>query len=128
MIGHSWGGDEAIELASDRRIPGSVDLLIQLDSWGLGDEVLPSGVRHGLNYYQIRTSWWELQGATSVRGSMDVYVEGLYQNHNVSDADITHTQIDDALFDRTPVDYDRVFGSEPDLHVRITDKLMDKCS
>lgn len=128
VIGHSWGGDEAIELASDARVPVAVDVLVQLDSWGRGDEVLPSGVRRGLNYYQISTSLWEIQGATSVRGSTNVHVEGLYEDQQVTDADITHTQIDDALFGRTAADYARVFGSEPDLHDRITGELMNTCS
>ena len=128
VIGHSAGGAEAIELASDRRI-SAVDVLVQLDSVGVGDEVLPRGVRRGLNYYQISTGLFQdIQGATSVGGSTDVYVEGLYQQQRVTDADITHTEIDDALFGRTAAEYARVFGSEPDLHDRITGKLMDTCS
>ena len=122
LIGHSWGGDEAIELASDSEIP-AVDLLIQLDSVGRGDEVLPSSVGRGLNYYQISTG--EPQGARHVSGSTDVHVEHRYR---VSDADITHMQIDDARFDRTPADYMRLFGSKPDLHAQIAVDLAHACS
>ena len=68
VIGHSWGGDTAIELAGEFLVPAEVDvaLLIQLDSVGLKDDELPDGVAKGVNYFQIRAGRdpRDLQGET----------------------------------------------------------------
>ena len=57
LIGHSAGGDAAIQLASDLTGDvGSVALLIQLDSVGLADSHLPDRVERGVNYFQ-RSTW-----------------------------------------------------------------------
>lgn len=118
VIGHSFGADASIELVTDLLAPAGipVDLLIQLDSVGLGDEVLPAGVALGLNYYQVSTSLFEPQGETFVAGSENFQVEVLY---GVSDADITHTTIEEPLFEYSETAYAALFGAQPDLFARI---------
>lgn len=92
IIGHSLGGDSVIELAEDFLLPAgkNVDLTIQIDSVGVGDEVLPSNVDTGINYFQESTGLLEPQGAMSVQGATDINVETLF-----GDPTITHTSIDD---------------------------------
>lgn len=83
LVGHSFGGDTAIEIAQDlagERI--CVDLLIQIDSVGVGDEVLPKNVTKGVNLWS--TSREGLNGASNVKGSTNIGI------HNT-----THTDIDD---------------------------------
>ena len=56
IVGHSGGGDNAIELVKDN--PGiKVDLLITLDTqdpkpYGVDDNNVPSNVKNAINYYQ----------------------------------------------------------------------------
>ncbi|NES70143.1 MAG: PEP-CTERM sorting domain-containing protein [Okeania sp. SIO2D1] len=93
VIGHSFGGDTAIDdFASDLLLPANqmVDLLIQIDSVGIGDEQLPNNVKNGINYYQISEGIFEPQGAQNVMGSMNINVEQLFTGKS-----ITHTSIDD---------------------------------
>ncbi|NCS12995.1 MAG: DUF2974 domain-containing protein [Microcystis aeruginosa G13-09] len=53
VIGHSYGGDTAILLAKElKKRNRRVDLLVQVDSVGSSDDVLPSNVAKGINYYQ----------------------------------------------------------------------------
>jgi len=84
LVGHSYGGDSVIEVAkalAKERI--CVDLLIQIDSVGVGDEEKPSNVNTGVNIWS--TSWWSLiWGASSVEGSTNIGVDNT-----------THTGIDD---------------------------------
>jgi pimeloyl-ACP methyl ester carboxylesterase len=57
VYGHSMGGWAVIKLArrlEKARIP--VELAVQIDSVGLGDEVVPRNVKSAANYYQ-RTVW-----------------------------------------------------------------------
>ena len=70
LIGHSFGADSAIELVTDFLSPAGipVDLLIQLDSVGIDDDVLPPGVFEGFNYYQISTGFFEPEGEPFVAG------------------------------------------------------------
>ena len=91
LIGHSLGGDSVIELADTLLRPAgaSVDLAIQIDSVGIGDEVLSQNVARGINYFQRSTGFFEPQGATFVRGSENLNVELLF-----NDPTITHTSID----------------------------------
>lgn len=92
LIGHSFGGDTIIDdLATDRLLPNNimVDLTIQIDSVGSGDEKLPDNVKMGINYYQISTGTFEPQGEQNVMGAMNINVEELFD-----DKTITHTTID----------------------------------
>lgn len=128
LIGHSFGADEAIELAGDQRLVPAVDLLVQIDSRGVGNSVLPAGVRRGFHYFQVDTI--EVVGmtlefrATPVRRSRNIPVEFVY---GVSPSDIIHTNIDDPLFGRTTTEYQRLFGSQPDLYTRIKGHLQEAC-
>lgn len=92
IIGHSLGGDAVIELTKDYLLPVNkfVDLTIQIDSVGVGDELIPGNVIKAFNYYQISTGLLEPQGATNVVGATNINVESLF-----SDNTITHTSIDD---------------------------------
>ena len=126
LIGHSFGADSAIELVTDFLSPAGipVDLLIQLDSVGIDDDVLPPGVFEGFNYYQISTGFFEPEGEPFVAGSTNYQVEDLY---GVTNADITHTTIDCALFAYTQAAYAALFGSQPDLYSRIVDHIAVAC-
>ena len=124
--GHSFGGDAAIELAESFLAPAGidVDLLIQFDSVGVGDEVLPANVAEGINYYQVSTGLFEPQGEDFVAGSTNHQVEVLY---GVTNSDISHTEIDCPLFDYTPAGYAALFGAQPDLYARIEERVEDLC-
>lgn len=126
LAGHSFGGNSAIELVTDFLDPAgiTVDLLIQFDSVGTSDDVLPSSVVEGINYHQTSTGIFEPQGVASVAGSSNYKVETLY---GVGDSDITHTQIDCPLFERNPVDYAALFGTQPDLYERILQRVFEIC-
>lgn len=81
IVGHSWGGDSAIEIAKKLKKKGiCVDLLIQIDSVGWGDSKLPSNVRQGLNLYQTDD---RPRGEHPVRGSLNIRLD-----------DSSHTDID----------------------------------
>ncbi len=121
--GHSFGGDAAIELATDFLLPAGipVDLLYQFDSVGNGDETLPAGVVQGYNFWQVSTGGiLEPQGEAVVAGSINEQVEQFYTVGGVVDnSSITHTEIDCPLFERTPAQYLALFGPKPDLFDRI---------
>ena len=130
LIGHSYGGAAAIQLASDLTDDvRSVALLVQLDSWGATDDHLPDRVERGVNYFQ-RSTWREsrdltdLQGETFVNGSDNYRVEATY---GVSDDRVTHTNVDDARFGSDPQEYRRDFRAQRDLHARIKDLVEEAC-
>lgn len=89
LVGHSLGGDSVIELAEDYLSQRHVDLTVQIDSVGIGDEVLPTNVGVGFNYFQISTGFFEPQGAMFVSGATNINVETYFK-----DPTITHTSID----------------------------------
>lgn len=103
IAGHSWGGNAMIRLATDWLLPAGieVDASFQFDSvdifdGGLGDDVLPSNVHYGYNFYQIPTSIFEPGGEQFVAGALNINAEDFY-----NDPTITHTSIDNdtRLFD-----------------------------
>lgn len=89
VVGHSLGGAAAVT-ATALSAPRVIDLLIQIDSVGVLDEVRPANAERGINYYQISEGLFEPQGATFVFGSENINVEVLF-----GDPSITHTSIDD---------------------------------
>ena len=104
LIGYSGGGLSAIRTATGQS-PSPIDLLVQIDSYepltgrDQEDEVLPSNVQTGINYYQqrnrfnfFRPGWdlFDLGGARNVNGSENMNVEKLF-----GDRSITHRTIDD---------------------------------
>ena len=130
LIGHSWGGATAIQLASaPTDAVGSVALLVQLDSVGLSDDQLPDRVDRGVNYFQRSTlresgDVTDLPGEDFVTGSDNYRVEAMY---GVSDDKVTHTTIDDARFAFRPREYRAIFGGQRDLHARIEELVEDAC-
>jgi pimeloyl-ACP methyl ester carboxylesterase len=96
LIGHSFGGSSTLQLANDylKPINLDVDLTIQIDPVqnfipGARNDVLPTNVDVGFNYYQISTSFFEPQGEDFVQGATNINAEILY-----NDTTITHTSID----------------------------------
>jgi pimeloyl-ACP methyl ester carboxylesterase len=96
LIGHSFGGNSALQLADEylRPLSVTVDLTVQIDPVknflpGAND-VLPSNVEVGFNYYQISTGFLEPQGEDFVTGATNFNAEMLF-----NDTSITHTSIDD---------------------------------
>ncbi len=97
LVGHSFGGSTALQVAHDELKPLGirVDLTIQLDSVrnlidGAANNVLPTNVDVGINYYQISTGLLEPQGEDFVSGAANFNVETVF-----GDTTITHTSIDD---------------------------------
>jgi pimeloyl-ACP methyl ester carboxylesterase len=96
LVGHSFGGNSALQLADDYLSPFNVtvDLTVQIDpvkNFIAGaNDVLPSNVDVGFNYYQISTGFLEPQGEDFVNGATNFNVEVLF-----NDTTITHTSIDD---------------------------------
>ena len=118
LAGHSFGANSAIEFATDFLLPAgiAVDRIFLFDSVGANDGSLPANVVLGFNYHQEGTGRFEPQGESNVQGATNVYVE---QAYGVSDADITHTEIDCPLFERSESAYAALFGSQPDLYARV---------
>lgn len=103
IAGHSWGGNATIRLATEWLLPAdiTVDASFQFDSvdifdGGLGDNVLPSNVTNGYNFYQIPTGFFEPGGDRNVAGALNFNAEDFF-----NDTSITHTSIDNdtRLFD-----------------------------
>jgi pimeloyl-ACP methyl ester carboxylesterase len=96
LVGHSFGGNSALQLAGDYLSPlnVTVDLTVQIDPvknfFPGANDVLPSNVEVGFNYYQISTGFLEPQGEDFVSGATNINAE-VYFN----DTTITHTSIDD---------------------------------
>lgn len=89
LIGHSWGGDSAIEVANSiDGGSGSFSKLVQIDSVGIGDDKKPANVASGLNYFQSSTNG-DLQGEKYVEGSINIDAEKHFGKQ------LTHTGIDD---------------------------------
>ncbi|HKS41410.1 MAG TPA: hypothetical protein VJX74_12425 [Blastocatellia bacterium] len=66
IIGHSLGGWAVIKLA--RRLEKAsipIELTVQLDSVGIGDEVVPGNVKFAINYYQ--RNQWPIRGEKRIR-------------------------------------------------------------
>ncbi len=83
LVGHSFGGDSVVEIAKLLKKKGiCVDLMIQLDSVGVGDEVKPSNVEKGVNIWNKSKDG--IDGASKVTGSENIPMSGT-----------THTGIDD---------------------------------
>ncbi len=123
VIGHSWGGDVAIDFASE--VGFDIDLLIQIDSvrrpttfFG-GSRRPPTSVKRRLNYFQ-RGDWPEGEAT-----STEIPVERAY---NVGYEIITHTTIDQPFFGFTEAAYDSHFGSQSDLYARINGEVEVACS
>lgn len=118
VAGHSFGANAAIEFAAgDLAMAGlPVDVLVQFDSVGANDGVLPGSVVAGFNYHQVSTGFFEPEGEANVQGSTNVSVE---LDYGVSNSAITHTEIDCPLFERSPPDYAALFGTQPDLYARV---------
>lgn len=95
IIGHSFGGNSALQLANDflKPIQLDVDLTIQVDSvanFGSGwNDLVPTNVDVAISYYQIATSFFEPQGEDNVQGATNINAEVLF-----NDTSITHTSID----------------------------------
>ena len=66
LFGHSLGGWAVIKLASrleKASIP--IELTVQLDTVGIGDEVVPRNVKFAINYYQ--RNQWPIRGEKRIR-------------------------------------------------------------
>lgn len=122
LVGHSFGGQAVVNVARNLQSHGIiVDLTVQIDSVGSDDDLLPENVRTGYNYYQQGDL---INGETNVNAAdperttiSNFKVESLY---GVADNVISHTEIDNARFERTISEYQAIFGAQPDLHQRIT--------
>lgn len=102
FVGYSAGGLSSIRLAKNQA-PRLVELLVQVDSYepltgtSPEDEVLPSNVAKGINYYQNANRFnlfaadfdpTDLQGARAVEGSENIDAEDF-----VDDDSLTHRSI-----------------------------------
>jgi hypothetical protein len=102
VIGHSYGGDTAILLAKElKKRNRRVDLLVQVDSVGSSDDVLPSNVAKGINYYQanddpISSGRFKVQ--QKVINSTNLDVNRVFRNELISNNSypLNHGSIDDS--------------------------------
>ncbi len=82
LVGHSFGGDSVVEIAEKlKKKCIKVDLMVQIDSVGVGDEKKPDNVERGINIWS--TSRKGVNGASNVEGSENIGLDGT-----------THTDID----------------------------------
>ena len=96
IIGHSFGGNGALQLAGEYLLPAGidVDLTVQIDSVSNpnpgSNSSLPPNVEVGFNYYQVGTGLFEtIEGEDFVNGATNINAEVLF-----NDMSITHTSID----------------------------------
>lgn len=99
LIGHSWGGNALVRLATNSLLPANilVDRTFQIDTVdifdpfdpGIGGTVLPANVELGWNFFQIPTGFLEPGGEQNVQGAININAEVFF-----SDDSITHTSID----------------------------------
>jgi hypothetical protein len=106
LVGHSFGGDAVIELATDFLSPNGMRaaLSIQVDAVGIGADVLPTNIDAGLNYFQ--TTDLQALVVRNVRGATNINATRLF-----NDRSIIHTSIDD----------------DPRLHNLIVDHVASTC-
>lgn len=83
IFGHSLGGWAVLKLArrlEKARVP--VELTVQIDSVGIGDEMVPANVKFAMNFYQ--RNQWPLRGEKKIMarnaGSTDVIGNVLIQH------------------------------------------------
>jgi pimeloyl-ACP methyl ester carboxylesterase len=102
IIGHSLGGWAVIKLA--RRLEKAsipIELTVQLDSVGIGDEVIPGNVKFAINYYQ--RNQWPIRGEKRIRaenvGSTNIINNILIQNVR-HEALARNIQISDFITDK----------------------------
>jgi len=89
IIGHSLGGDTAVQVAECLNKSGiCVDLLIQIESVGVEDEKKPKNVNKGVNIWS--RSREGINGASWVEGSENIAIDNS-----------THTDIDEPNDDGT---------------------------
>ncbi len=110
LVGHSWGGNALIRLGENLLLPNSItaDASFQIDSVdifdpfdpGIDDDMLPSSIDAGFNYYQIATGSDIFEGERNVQGAANFNAEILFNDPN-----ITHTSIDNYL----PL-WDEIYG------------------
>jgi hypothetical protein len=102
VIGHSYGGDTAILLANElKKRNRRVDLLIQVDSVGSSDDVLPSNVAKGINYYQADDnpmSIGRFKVQQEVINSTNLDVNRVFRNELITNNNypLNHGSIDDS--------------------------------
>ncbi|MCZ8226057.1 MAG: DUF2974 domain-containing protein [Microcystis sp. LE19-84.1B] len=102
VIGHSYGGDTAILLAKElKKRNRRVDLLVQVDSVGSSDDVLPSNVAKGINYYQADDnpiSLGRFKVQQEVINSTNLDVNSVFRNELISNNSypLNHGSIDDS--------------------------------
>ena len=102
VIGHSYGGDTAILLAKElKKLNRRVDLLVQVDSVGSSDDVLPSNVAKGINYYQANDdpiSLGRFRVQQEVIKSTNLDVNRVFRNELISNNSypLNHGSIDDS--------------------------------
>jgi len=102
VIGHSYGGDTAILLAKElKKLNRRVDLLVQVDSVGISDDVLPSNVAKGINYYQANDdpiSFLQIRVQQEVIKSTNLDVNRVFRNELISNNSypLNHVSIDDS--------------------------------
>ncbi|MEA5534133.1 Mbeg1-like protein [Crocosphaera sp. XPORK-15E] len=102
VIGHSYGGDTAILLANElKKRNRRVDLLVQVDSVGSSDDVLPSNVAKGINYYQANDdpiSLGRFKVQQQVINSTNLDVNRVFRNELIRNKSypLNHGSIDDS--------------------------------
>jgi WD40 repeat protein len=102
VIGHSYGGDTAILFAKElKKRNRRVDLLIQVDSVGSSDDVLPRNVAKGINYYQADDnpiSLGRFKVQQEVINSTNLDVNRVFKNELISSNSypLNHGSIDDS--------------------------------
>jgi pimeloyl-ACP methyl ester carboxylesterase len=84
LVGHSYGGDTAIETAQTLGESGiRVALLVQMESFGNYDDVLPASVDRGVNLYSTAYTF-PVDGETDVAGSLNIGIDGS-DHENIDD-------------------------------------------
>ncbi len=96
IIGHSFGGNSTLQLANDwlKPVGITVDLTVQIDpvkNFDSGaNDVLPTNVDVGYNYWQESTGFFEPQGEDFVAGATNIQAEVFFNDNS-----ITHNSLDD---------------------------------
>lgn len=106
LIGHSLGGDSVIEVAERLQSENiSVSKVVQIDSIGVGDDLLPGNVTSGLNYFQTSGA---LRGENPVGGSTNINAPVHFGVPQIS-----HTDIDNHSGVQTEIVNYKLTGAVP---------------
>jgi hypothetical protein len=118
LVGHSLGGNAAVKIANQLNSPAfgfrQIDLMVTMDSFGLGNDVIPANVKKNLNFIGHRNVFFN-DGPNIARDSERTQVLNELR-------DEFHTQIDNAPDIQEKI-YRKIAGAVAEARVEMLSQL-----